>query len=109
MAEIPLVEPKEIAERLQSARDSFVLLDVRKPEELELAKIDGATHIPMQDIPYRLSDLNPEDEIIVFCHHGKRSLNVCNYLKQEGFENCKSLRGGIDAWAEQIDPAIGFY
>ncbi|MGE3181051.1 MAG: rhodanese-like domain-containing protein [Phycisphaerae bacterium] len=109
MSEIQIVDVQEIAERRKNGSADFVLLDVRKPEELELAKIDGAVHIPMQDIPYRIGELNPEDEIVVFCHKGKRSLNVCNYLMQEGFANCKSLRGGIDAWAEQIDPTVGFY
>ena len=67
-------------------------------------------HIPMGDIPARFNqELDPEDHIVVVCHHGVRSMNVTAWLRQQGFEKVQSLRGGIDRWARQIDPTVPVY
>ncbi len=90
--------------------DAFTLLDVREPWEHQTATIAGAKLIPMGDIPTRAhQELDPDDHIIVYCHHGVRSLNVTNWLRQQGFENTQSMRGGIDAWSRQIDPKVPTY
>jgi len=104
----------EIAtEELKSMRDSgnnVTLLDVREPWEVEVAKIAGSKHIPMGDIPARFSqELDPEDHIVVVCHHGVRSMNVTAWLRQQGYEKVQSLRGGIDRWSREIDPKVPIY
>ena len=90
--------------------DTFTLLDVREPWEHQTAVIAGAKLIPMGDIPSRAhQELDPDDHIVVYCHHGVRSLSVTNWLRQQGFENTQSMRGGIDAWSRQIDPKVPTY
>jgi rhodanese-related sulfurtransferase len=90
--------------------DQFTLLDVREPSELERAQIEGSTNIPMGDVPMRAhQELDPEQPIVVLCHHGVRSLTVTNWLRQQGFPKVQSVRGGIDGWARTVDPAIPLY
>jgi rhodanese-related sulfurtransferase len=89
---------------------NFTLLDVREPWEFETARMDNAKLIPMGDIPSCAhQELDPEDHIVVVCHHGVRSMNVTAWLRQQGFEKAQSMRGGIDAWSRQIDPSIPIY
>jgi len=98
---------------LKAARDAgqgLVLLDVREPWEYQKARIAGSAHIPMGDVPARFQqELDPEDHIVVVCHHGVRSMNVTAWLRQQGFDNVQSLRGGIDRWSREIDPSVPFY
>ena len=90
--------------------EKFTLLDVREPWELEKAKIEGSKNIPMGDIPTRANqELDPEEHIVVICHHGIRSLSVTNWLRQQGFDKTQSIRGGIDGWARTVDPKIPLY
>ena len=95
---------------LQKNAETFILLDVREPWEVETARIEGAKNIPMGDIPARAhQELDPEDHIVVVCHHGVRSLTVTNWLRQQGFERVQSMRGGIDGWARTVDPKVPLY
>jgi rhodanese-related sulfurtransferase len=95
---------------LQKSGDAFLLLDVREPWELETARIEGAKNIPMGDVPARAhAELDPEAHIVVVCHHGVRSLTVTNWLRQQGFENVQSMRGGIDGWSRTVDPKVPLY
>jgi rhodanese-related sulfurtransferase len=98
---------------LKTLRDSgtgHALLDVREPWELQTAQIDGSKHIPMGEIPARFNqELDPEEHIVVVCHHGVRSMNVTAWLRQQGFEKVQSLRGGIDRWSREIDPSVPVY
>jgi rhodanese-related sulfurtransferase len=90
--------------------DPFTLLDVREPWEYEAARIDGATLIPMGEIPSRAhQELDPEAHIIVYCHHGVRSMNVTAWLRQQGFEKTQSMAGGIDAWSRRVDGKVPMY
>ncbi|HZQ25324.1 MAG TPA: rhodanese-like domain-containing protein [Terriglobales bacterium] len=90
--------------------DKFTLLDVREPWELEKARIDGVKNIPMGEVPSRAhQELDPEEHIVVLCHHGVRSLSVTNWMRQQGFERVQSMRGGIDAWARTVDPKTPLY
>jgi rhodanese-related sulfurtransferase len=92
------------------AGDAFILLDVREPWEFETAKISGAKLMPMGEVPSRAhQELDPDDHIIVVCHHGVRSMNVTVWLRQQGFENAQSLRGGIDAWSRRVDQKVPVY
>jgi rhodanese-related sulfurtransferase len=87
-----------------------VVLDVREPWEYEVARIEGSVLIPMGDIPSRaFHELDPDARIVTVCHHGVRSMNVAVWLRNQGFENAQSLRGGIDSWSAEIDPAIPRY
>jgi rhodanese-related sulfurtransferase len=103
------INPEEV-KSLFDARSSFTLLDVREPWEYETARIEGATLMPMGDVPSRAhQELDPERRIIVVCHHGVRSLNVTHWLRQQGFEQVQSMRGGIDAWSRQVDGKVPLY
>jgi rhodanese-related sulfurtransferase len=103
------ITPEEVKGKLDVG-DKFTLLDVREPWEFETAHITGATLISMGDIPSRaLQELNPEDHIVVVCHHGVRSMNVTAWLRQQGFEKAQSMRGGIDAWSRQVDGTVPTY
>jgi rhodanese-related sulfurtransferase len=108
MADIGAIEPAALKARLDRG-DHVVILDVREPYEVFLASFPGATHIPMGDIPARLTELDPGRETVVVCHHGIRSAQVAIYLARMGFEHVLNLSGGIDAWSETADPAIPRY
>ena len=90
--------------------EKFTLLDVREPWELEKARIEGSKNIPMGEIPARAhQELDPEDHIVVVCHHGVRSMNVTVWLRQQGFEKSQSMRGGIEAWSRRVDEKVPVY
>ena len=107
MAEISEIDPVELKAR-RARGDKLVVLDVREPEEIAIAPFPDATHIPMGDIPSRLTELDPDRETIVMCHHGVRSAQVAMYLARNGFERVLNLAGGIDAWSE-VDPSVPRY
>jgi rhodanese-related sulfurtransferase len=103
------ISPEDVKSK-QDRGDAFTLLDVREPWEFETAQLPGATLMPMGDVPSRAhQELDPEDHIVVLCHHGVRSMNVTVWLRQQGFENVQSMRGGIDAWSRRIDPKVPTY
>jgi rhodanese-related sulfurtransferase len=108
MTGISELEPAEVKERLDRG-EALSMLDVREPEELEIAAIPGAIHVPMNDIPARLSELDRDAQWVVVCHHGIRSAQVAMYLAQMGFTRIANLRGGIEEWSLTVDPAIARY
>ena len=88
----------------------LILLDVRQPWEIELAAISGGHLIPLEDLPDRAAqELNPEAHIIVYCHHGRRSVPATLWLREQGFSHAQSLAGGIEAWSRQIDRSVPEY
>jgi len=87
----------------------MTLLDVREDEELALCAIDGALHIPMQEVPPRIADLPRNQPLVVICHHGSRSDQVAQFLRGQGFSNVHNLAGGIDSWALIVDPKMCRY
>ena len=101
------IQPEEV-KQLQGTK-GVVLLDVREPWERQTACIEGTTFIPMGDIPARVQELDPEERIIVVCHHGVRSLNVAAWLRQQGYEQAQSMAGGIDRWSRFVDPKVPLY
>jgi len=105
------ISTQELKQLLTAAGPaSHIVVDVREPWEYEVARIEGSTLIPMGDIPSRaFNELDPEARIITVCHHGVRSINVAVWLRNQGFENAQSLRGGIDAWSAEIDPTVPRY
>jgi rhodanese-related sulfurtransferase len=88
---------------------AVVLLDVREDTELAICKIEGALHIPMGEIPDRYNSLPEDRPIIVFCHHGMRSLNVQKFLVSKGFDNIVNMQGGIHAWSADVDSQMPQY
>ncbi|HEY7304952.1 MAG TPA: rhodanese-like domain-containing protein [Bryobacteraceae bacterium] len=110
MASALEIGPQEAQRRLNAGK--AILIDVREPEEFRTARIDGARLIPMQDIPaefQKLEELAGENELLLFCHHGVRSLQAAQWLREHGLENCFSVTGGIDRWSREIDPSVPRY
>ncbi len=103
------ITPEEVKSKLDQG-EQFLLLDVREPWEFEVAHMNGAKLMPMGDVPSRAhQELDPEDHIVVICHHGVRSMNVTAWLRQQGFEKAQSMRGGIDAWSRRMDTKMPVY
>ena len=105
------ITPAEVKRRMD-AGEKLHLIDVREPNEFAMARIEGGELIPMRQVPGELQALEAkadEAPLIVFCHHGGRSLNVVNWLRGQGLEECQSMAGGIDAWSLGIDPSVPRY
>ncbi len=103
------ISPEDVKTKLDRA-EALTLLDVREPWEFETARIASAKLMPMGDVPSRAhQELDPDEDIVVVCHHGVRSLNMTNWLRQQGFEKAQSMRGGIDAWSRQVDQKVPLY
>jgi rhodanese-related sulfurtransferase len=103
------ITPQDVKQRID-AGERLRLIDVREPFEVQQAGIAGAEVIPMRTIPNSLAALEDERKpIIVFCHHGMRSLQVVGWLREHGVENCLSMAGGIDRWSLEIDPKVARY
>lgn len=92
-----------------STKNPPVLLDVREPWEYETCHIAGSTLIPMQTIPARQQELEPDATIVCICHHGMRSMQVANFLEHSGFSQVINLTGGVHAWATQVDATMPIY
>lgn len=92
---------------------ALLLLDVREPWEFQFAaiRLAGAQtlHMPMNQVPQRLAELDPAQPILCICHHGMRSAQVVAFLERAGFHSVYNLAGGIDAWSQQVDPAVPRY
>ncbi|MDX1811549.1 MAG: rhodanese-like domain-containing protein [Gammaproteobacteria bacterium] len=101
--------PKQLQEYLESAPEAYLLLDVREPWEYEICHIENSMLLPMGQIPNRLDDLDKNQDIVVICHHGVRSRQVCLYMAHYGFENTINLDGGIEAWAQEVEPTMQRY
>lgn len=95
--------------RADTARAAPVVIDVREPWEYAHCRIDGSLSVPLGELPARLRELPVERELVLVCHHGSRSQNAAQWLAQNGYANVHNLRGGIEAWAVEIDPAVRRY
>jgi rhodanese-related sulfurtransferase len=111
MPGVPELSPTEFAARWPNyaSGGEVVLLDVREHDELALAAVAGALHVPMREIPARLAELDAAKPLVVMCHSGGRSRRVAEFLKENGFPNVFNLNGGIDAWSTQIDSRVPRY
>jgi rhodanese-related sulfurtransferase len=94
---------------LLDSQESILLLDVREPMEVQACQIEGSTHIPMGEIPMKWEALPKDKRILIYCHHGRRSLMVTHFLRQHGLDNTQSVSGGIMAWSLEIDPTVPRY
>ncbi len=102
------ITPKEV-QQLQSSAQPPTVVDVREHWERQTASIAPSEHIPMSEIPAHLPELDPDRHIIVYCHHGVRSLSVTDWLRRQGYESVQSMSGGIDRWSLEIDPKVPRY
>ncbi len=102
------IEAGQLAERLNQGEEIH-LLDVREPHELEISKLEGADLIPLGQLAARLSELDSADEMVVFCKGGTRSARALELLTSAGFRKVKNLKGGINAWAQEVDPSLPIY
>jgi rhodanese-related sulfurtransferase len=91
------------------SREKPALLDVREPWEYQTCHIEGATLIPMNTIPARQEELDPEVPVVCICHHGARSMQVAAFLERNGFTQVINLTGGVHAWAQQVDSSMPTY
>jgi adenylyltransferase/sulfurtransferase len=105
----PEITAEELRREMDEKGGDLVLVDVREPHEWEIAHIEGARLIPLNQLPERLSELDGHAEIVTHCHHGVRSMRALEILKGAGFGKVRSLAGGIDAWAERIEPGLARY
>jgi len=99
-------------EELKARRDrgdAPVVIDVREDWELQLARIPDVVHVPMNQVPGRLSELSRDLETVVMCHAGGRSLRVAQFLAAQGFTNVSNLTGGIAAWSDRVDATVPHY
>ena len=102
------ITPQDAASLLREQK--VRLIDVREPWEFSWARIEGSLMMPMGDVPARaFAELDPDERLVIVCHHGQRSLSVTAWLRNQGFEQVQSLRGGIDAWSAHVDTAVPRY
>ena len=96
-----------------AAQPQALLLDVREPWEVELARIDlpgmATLHIPMNDIAERAHEVGSAQPVVCICHHGMRSAQVVAFLQRRGHPRVYNLAGGLDAWSTHVDPAVARY
>ena len=108
MQEIHNLSVQELKQWQENNKD-FILLDVRNQDEVDYVKLPNSLHIPMSLIPIRHNEIDDDKPLVIYCHHGVRSYNVAYFLLQAGFEDVYNLQGGIEAWAEQIEPEMKRY
>ncbi len=102
------IRPSELAARLQRG-DKLVLLDVRNHDELAICCLPNIVHVPLSDLDQGRQGLDPADVIVCICHHGGRSARACMILKSYGFDQVINLTGGMELWAQEMDPKMARY
>ena len=105
---VPEITAREV-KKMMDERKPFVLIDVREPHEFQICRIAGSTLIPLGDVPKRMNELNSADEIVVHCRSGMRSAQAVELLMKAGFRKIHNLKGGVLAWADQVDPTMPKY
>ena len=105
------LRPTELAQYLDSALGSPLLVDVREHWEFDICHLPDSKLVPMQDIPTNVSrgQLPLDRDIVVICHHGVRSRHVASYLEHHGYQRVINLAGGVDAWAREVDRNMPTY
>jgi rhodanese-related sulfurtransferase len=112
MAHDPLanieITPREVKSMIDRG-EKFLFVDVREKWEFDTSWIEGAVLVPMREIPANLAKFEEADRIILFCHHGIRSLDAAAWLRSQDITSAKSMAGGIDRWSAEIDPSVPRY
>ena len=107
---ISQIAPKEVASwRADASRAAPLLVDVREPWEHERCRIDGSVLVPLSQLPARHAELPTDRDLVLVCHHGGRSQQAAMWLARNGHPHVHNLRGGVEAWALEIDPAMPRY
>lgn len=108
--EIPEITPSELKARLERG-DKITIIDVREPNEWEIGNLEkhGAKLIPLGELPDRIDEIDPNDEIVLHCRSGARSARALEMLRMEGYEHLWNLKGGILGWADEVDPSLPKY
>jgi rhodanese-related sulfurtransferase len=99
--------PAELQPELEAG--TVTVVDVRTPEEWELTHLPGSLHLPLQELPQRFGELRHRSNIVLVCHHGTRSEVAARFLEQNGFDNIAHLAGGLEAWADEVQPDMPRY
>jgi len=102
------ITPRDVKQQLDRG-DPVLLVDVREPWEHDLCRIDGAKLVPLGSLPSNLALFEQADDIVVYCHHGRRSLDAVAWLRSQGIAGARSMVGGIERWSTEIDPAVPRY
>ncbi len=105
---VPEITAPEV-KKMMDEKKPFVLVDVREPHEFQICRIPGSVLIPLGDVPKRMNELNSADEIVVHCRSGMRSAQAVEFLMKSGFRKIHNLKGGVLAWADQVDPSMPKY
>ncbi len=100
--------PTEVKARMDRG-DTFLLVDVREPNEFAICKIDGAKLIPLREVPSNLAQIEAAEDVVLYCHHGMRSLDAAAWLRSQGVSGAKSMTGGIERWSTEIDAGVPRY
>lgn len=108
---LPLETNCQTVRELLNSDQEFLLLDCREPFEYEIVQLRSATLLPISQLAARSSELEPfrTQHVVIYCHHGMRSLQLARWLRQQGFDRAQSMAGGIDQWAIEIEPGLPRY
>lgn len=109
MMTVPAITVEELSGLIASGDDSLTILDVREPEELEIASLPNTLNIPLGQLPQNMASIPSEGRVVIMCHTGRRSANAVMYLQQQGITNTVNLTGGIHAWSTTIDSTVQTY
>jgi rhodanese-related sulfurtransferase len=102
------ITPREV-KNMMDRGEKFLFVDVREKWEFETSWIENAVLVPMREIPSNLAKFEEADNIVLFCHHGIRSLDAAAWLRSQDIPGAKSMAGGIDRWSAEIDPKVPRY
>ena len=102
------IDPREVKRRLD-AGENLLLVDVREPWEHDICRLPGAKLVPLGSVPSNLAVFEQAEEVVIYCHHGLRSLDAAVWLRQQGIESARSMAGGIERWSREVDPSVPRY
>ena len=102
------IDPREVKRRIDVG-EALLLVDVREPWEHDLCRLPGAKLVPLGTVPSSLALFEQADEVVIYCHHGRRSLDAVAWLRQQGVEGARSMAGGIERWSCEVDPNVPRY
>jgi len=105
---VPTISPTELKQELRGPTPPKVI-DVRESDELEISRLPEAIHIPLNQLPYRLDELSPDDDLVILCRSGNRSGRATQFLLAQGFARVRNLATGINGWAREVDPTLPIY
>ena len=99
------ITPEDVQAKLDR-KDAFTLLDVREPQEWSVSHLNGAIHVPLQQVPQRLAEIPRDRDLVVYCRSGGRSAHAQRFLEANGYSRVRNLTGGMRAWQHEVDPSV---